>query len=314
MKEIVFITDGNEELGMGHIYQSITLAKEFAGKANIMFLTQSDYSVAKLFKESGFNVLRMSDDDKFIFLKNAKPDIIVFDKLDVSENFAKRIKENLTAKLVITTNLTPANQYADIVVTALTDGSLKGKRYVKGNTKYFSGIKYYILRKEFYDYHDKGKTLNDKIEKILLIFGGVDKANLTIPVFEVLKSDYKIDVIKGMMYAYPDLLGKFTNENITIYTNTKEVARLMYEADLCIVSPGLSMCEALCVGTPIIAIPQLPYQWDSCVGQIKMIHREEIGELNEIIKKRDFSFPQDKNIQEMEIGQGKDELVKEILR
>lgn len=311
--KIVFITDGDKELGLGHIYQSCALAREFIGKNNILFLTQSEYSVMKQIEDAGFGVLQMDDVKKLIFLQSCQPDIIIFDKLDVSEKFAQVIKETLKSKLVIMTNLTSANNYADIAVTALTDGSLKSKRYIKGNTQYFSGIKYYILRKEFYDYHDKGKKL-DGVHRILLIFGGVDKANLTVPVLEeLLKKDYKIDVIKGAMYVYPELLDKFTDK-VTIHSNTNEVAKLMYEADLCIVSPGLSMCEALCVGTPVVAIPQLQYQWDACVGQIKMIHREEIGKLNDIIKKKDFSFPQDKNIREMEIGMGKRELIEEILK
>jgi spore coat polysaccharide biosynthesis predicted glycosyltransferase SpsG len=311
--KIVFITDGNKELGLGHIYQSTTLAREFIGKNNILFLTQSEYSVMKQIEEAGFGVLQMDDVKKLIFLQNCKPDIIIIDKLDVSEKFAKVIKETLTAKLVIMTNLTSANQYADMAVCAMTNGKLCNAKFTDGSTKYYSGAKYFILRKEFYEYHDKGKKLNG-ICKILLVFGGVDKANLTIPVLEeLLKGNYKIDVIKSAMYANPELLDKF-KDKVAIHTNTNEVARLMYEADLCIVSPGLSLFEALCVGTPIVAIPQLPYQWDACVGQIKMIHREEIGKLNDIIRKKDFSFPQDKNIKEMEIGQGKAELVAEILK
>jgi spore coat polysaccharide biosynthesis predicted glycosyltransferase SpsG len=315
LKKIIFITDGNAELGMGHIYQSTALAKLLSRKAGILFLTQSNGAVIEKINDYGFCAINLDDEKKVKLLSKIKPDVTIIDKLYLEEDFTKNIKEMVDTKLVIFANFSPANKYADVVVGAMVGGTLQKSKYFKDNTKYYNGIKYFIFREEFYKYHKLRKSINSKVEKIVLLFGGADKANLTIPVLEtLLKSDYKIDVILSSMYQYKEQINNISDKRVTLHYNTDEVAKLMYESDLCLVSPGLSAFEALCVGTPILAIPQLQYQWDACLGYIKMILKSDINKINDIIERREFSFPHDKVIKEMEIGQGKNELVTEILK
>jgi spore coat polysaccharide biosynthesis predicted glycosyltransferase SpsG len=95
--KIAIITDGNNTLGMGHVYQSITLAGELSKKldsqSKIFFITKSDRIVIDRLSETGFDVYQYPDDD--IILNNLvteAPDRIIFDKLDVSPLLAKQIK------------------------------------------------------------------------------------------------------------------------------------------------------------------------------------------------------------------------------
>ena len=121
--KIAIITDGNNTLGMGHVYQSVTLAGELSKKmdsqSKIFFITKSDHIVVGRLSETGFEVFQYPDDNMILnALVNQAPDRIIFDKLDVSPLLARQIKESIGCKLIIFTNLTMANQYADMTVLA----------------------------------------------------------------------------------------------------------------------------------------------------------------------------------------------------
>jgi spore coat polysaccharide biosynthesis predicted glycosyltransferase SpsG len=87
----------------------------------------------------------------------------------------------------------------------------------------------------------------------------------------------------------------------------------MYEADLVIASPGLSAFEALCVGTPIIIIPQNSLQREIYKAHIAMLEKSDIARLGHMIENGDFVDPRDARIADLDIGQGISELVEAII-
>ena len=91
------------------------------------------------------------------------------------------------------------------------------------------------------------------------------------------------------------------------------VAELMHAADLAITAAGMSMFEALCVGTPVIVIPLDELQRDTYRGVMRLLEVDELGQLADIIARGDFSTPADPIVAVMEIGDGLDELIASIL-
>ena len=92
--KIDIITDGNNQLGLGHVYQTITLVgyllKQDA-KLDIHLYTKSNQSVISLLESSGCNVSSCSDDQEILDLLIVRQaSSIVFDKLDVSPDLAKK--------------------------------------------------------------------------------------------------------------------------------------------------------------------------------------------------------------------------------
>jgi spore coat polysaccharide biosynthesis predicted glycosyltransferase SpsG len=311
---------------MGHVQQATTLAGELRANADVTFLTKSDDIVLSAIRESGFEATRLrSDDEIFRHLMTLDPDIIVFDKIDVEEWLARDIKRTLKASLVIFTNLTTANRHADIAVTADIGSRFKNVTYTDKdtNTRYYFGPKYWMLRPEFHEYKSKGKVSSDKLEKILLIFGGSDPSNLTSVVLEELLGmdrTFWIDVILGAHFGHDDSVKRVLEQyagkraDVTVHRNIKNVAELMHKADLAISSTGLSVFEALCVGTPVIVMPHNDLQRDTYKGFMRMLERDEVGKLEGLIERADFTFPHEDHIAEMEIGEGVEELVDTILR
>jgi UDP-2,4-diacetamido-2,4,6-trideoxy-beta-L-altropyranose hydrolase len=325
MMKIAFVTEGGPDMGMGHIVRMVTLAGEIGDKAELSFLTKSDMTTLKHIKEAGFIAYKLNDDSEMLeSLKELKPDIVVIDKLEVEENFAKTLKASIKTRLVIFENTSAANEYADIVVNAVFGSQFENRRFLDKNTNtlYFYGPKYWILRKEFCEFNRTEEILSGKVTKVLLIFGGSDPSNLTSTVLNELlslKKDFRIDVVLGLHFEYFDALNRVLTqhpakkENVNIYKNIRNVAELMHKADLVITSPGLSVFEALSVMTPVIAVHQNLWQKDSFKGFVETLGKNEMDRLGDIIANADFINPYEKNIQKLDIGKGKKEVIEAII-
>ncbi len=324
---LVIITDGNNTLGMGHVYQSLTLADTLKNNShiplNINFITKSDNKICDLIRSLAYNVEYFSNDDLiFERLKGSTVERVIFDKLDVSPVLAKKIKEELGLKLTIFTNLTAANDCADITVMAGMGSNFKNiyrKDKRSGKVEFF-GPKYWFIRPEFEKYQKSEKT--DTIKNILLIFGGSDQANLSTSVLEELlkfNDQYTITLVLGSAFIYLDELqnsiSKYPNSSnrINIVRNLKNVAETMFNNDLTFVSPGLSFFESLMVGTPVVCFHQNDFQKNAWQNDIVTFDKKDINKISEIIDRKFFYFADSPFIRAMEIGKGKLEIVNEIL-
>ena len=329
---ICVITDGGQQMGMGHVQQSTTLAKALQRSADVSFLTKSDERVAAAISDAGFEVSVFADDQQILaFLQSAQPDVVLFDKIDVREELARQIRADLPSRLVIFTNLTSANLHAHMVVLQrAADLGIDAARRFKNEaftdealgTRYFYGPRYWVLRPEFHAYRQLGKTLCFPPRRILLAFGGSDPTNLTSVVLDILLSTqpaYSIDAILGRQFAHQDELERVLERHperrhtVALHRNVNNVAELMYQADLAITAAGMSMFESLCVGTPVIVIPQDKLQRDTYRGVMRLLEVDELPQLADIIERGDFSFSADPIVAAMEIGNGVEELINSIL-
>jgi len=328
--KIAIITDGNNKLGMGHIYQSICIAGMLLQRniplEDIIFMTQSQENVQNHIMESGFLVNYYPDNDSiFNDLKKINPDRIIFDKLDVSPDLAKRIKYELHIKLTILTNLTDANLYADITVLADIGSNFKNiyRKEERTNNVHFLGPKYWLLRPEFYELKSTPKISSLFTKNIMLIFGGSDVSNLTSVVLDVLlkiESEFTITVVLGSAFIHDKELNEVIHNNcntkshVQIVKNIKNVAEIMFKSHVVLASPGLSFFEALAVGTPVIGFHQNDLQRDTYKGFLTTVDICELNNLPEMIEYQTYIYPDNPFIKSMEIGEGKEEILDEILK
>lgn len=312
-------------MGMGHVQQSTTVARELRTAADVSFLTKSSETTAAAIRESGFDATRLQNDTEILqHLCAMNPDVIVFDKIDVDEQLARSIKQQLNAGLVIFTNLTRANLHADVAVTADIGSRFRNVSYTDPETRthYYYGPRYWVLRPEFHQHKRQRSDSPDKVESVLLIFGGSDPLNLTSAALDALLSldqDFRIATIVGAHFSHDEdllrVLGRHGAKaaSVTLHRNIKNVAELMGQADLVVASPGLSVFEALRVGTPVIVMPQDDLQRDTYKGFIRMVERDQVSKLAGMIERREFTYPDEDHIVQMEIGEGVQELVGAIL-
>lgn len=322
--KLALITDGNGTLGMGHVYQTITLShylRQALGQdADFCILTTSAAPVAELLASSGCPVFRGDDERALVgYLEQIKPDRVVIDKLDVSPPLAEIIARTLGIKLIILTNLSDANQYADVTVMAGMGSDFKNIRRREGKQIQLWGPRYWLIRPEFLGFPPKKLG---KIRQITLIFGGADPANLsTVTLAELLRlnRDYSINLILGAAFSHrAELKGVLANlpdasTRVRVMNGTDRVAEIMRGSDLVLASPGLSFFEALLVGTPVLCFHQNPFQQDAWRGQIQTYGKEDVCSLGALLQVRRFTLPEDPKVLAMEIGEGIGEIVSEIV-
>ena len=235
MLNICIVTDGGHQIGMGHVQQSLTLARRLKDSASIVFLTKSDDVIVEVICESGFEAVALGDDvEIFASLSERRPDVILFDKIDVSVDLVKRIRRSLNAKVVIFTNLTSANDQAHMVVLPrapdLSTGA--GTRFdnieIKDSSTgklSFYGPKYWVLRPEFSSYKAIGKKTSETPSKLLLAFGGSDPTNLTSLVLDTLirsGDKYEVDIILGRHF------GHFVELNEVLSEDSSQLSPLLF--------------------------------------------------------------------------------------
>ncbi len=327
--KIAIITDGNNTLGMGHVYQSICLAGLLLQRGipldEIHFITKSHENVLNLIKGSGFQVDQYHNDNSIFFaLRSENFDRIIFDKLDVSTELAIRIKQELQVKLIIFTNLTDANLYADITILADIGSDFKNiyrKDNITGQIQFF-GPKYWLLRPEFYLLKKKSKEFNFPTEKVMLMFGGADSSNITTAVLNALlemNNSFDITVVLGSAFNHYKELDEVIlnncslNSKVKVLKNISNVAEIMHHNHVVFASPGLSFFEALFLGVPVVGFHQNELQRDVYKGFLTTFDISEIYKLPELINKRDYILPNDPFIKSMEIAEGYDEILNEIL-
>jgi spore coat polysaccharide biosynthesis predicted glycosyltransferase SpsG len=237
---------------------------------------------------------------------------------------ARQIKETIGCKLIIFTNLTTANQYADVTVLADMGSNFKNVREEDAisSAVHYYGPKYWMLRPEFLAYTKIAKKPLSHVKNIMLIFGGADQSNFTSEVLTELlhmPSIFEILVVVGAAFEHHEELSaaidqnRITQSTCRIVHNLKNVAEEMYRSDVVFASPGLSFFEALAVGTPVVGFHQNELQRDVYKGYLTTRDKSEVSELSSIIENMSFVYPDDPFVVAMEIGQGKDELIRAIL-
>lgn len=312
-------------MGMGHVQRSIALAEELRSSADICFLTNNDETVVGQVARAQFTGFPLTGEDEITdWLRSTKPDTVIIDRLDVPEQFAREMKHDLHLRIVIFGNLSAANRYADVVVNAAIGTGLKNSRSWNATTRtlYLSGPRYLVLRREFTESADQRKTPGSRVDRILLLFGGSDPSSLTSAVLDQLlrlQEDFTIDVILGARFVYFDQLNEVLEQHrararcVTVHRDIGNVAELMRAVDLVITSPGLSLFEALRVGTPAIAIGQSSLQQSWFEGGLPILERAEIGILGSRISQRTFLDPDSVFVRELHIGEGRMEVVEAAL-
>ncbi len=269
-KKIVFITEWKKNTGAGHLSRCLSLRDAF--------------------HERGYETsLIINSQEEFDF-KSLEIKPIIFDWKTYPEDIRNYISDS--SILVIDSYLAPKEHLKHI--TDLTDypvfiSDVKLNYFPKGiviignsfaheldiiNSKevhYLLGIKYALLRKEFWDIEKK--EISQKITKILISLGDTDPKDLKMKIAEVLANAYSDSEITVLSNRDVNINRKI--KNLTILSkrlNAKEMANLFLQHDVVISNGGQTLLECIRVGVPTIAIKMA----DNQLRNIKTLAEKEL--------------------------------------
>lgn len=252
-KKIIFRVEGYKELGLGHIYNCITLAFSMIEHDTLLVISEKSIEGIEKIRETNlpYKIIKNDRDiDKII--KYFKPDIWVNDCLNTTKEYIESLKSKIK-RVVTIEDLGSGIEVADAVINALYDSV--------NNKHVYSGYKYVCLRDEFQA--EQPVKFSEKVKNVLIMFGGTDPANLNKMLYNsILKfsekyKDIKFNFITGIGYDN-EKNGVITLEdkNIYVYPNVPRVTKYMKHADLAITSQGRTIFELAAMGVPSIVLSQ----------------------------------------------------------
>jgi len=317
-KKVSILVEGGLERGLGHIFRSVTLAKLLSvSGVEVSFFTKSTGIAKDLLYETKLEVKGAIHDSQFI----QDSDVIIVDRLDIRVSLARTLRKK-TSKLVLFSCLSNANQYADLVVNSLRPPLVSNStKEVIGGTTYLRGPRYLILREEF---KNQGESRLYSPKTILVLLGGTDPSGLTLPIVSNLVEIPEISKVLVIVGYYPvaDVIDFFKilsqtrhNGKLEVFQGVGSPYLLMTKSDLVITSPGLSMFEALSVNRPVLLFHQNALQRKDILEIATTHTRSQIKLLPKLIASTDhWTTPNSPQIKDLHIGEGRLEVIKEILR
>ena len=269
MSNILFRADSSSSIGTGHIMRDLVLAAQFKA-SDIIFATQElPGNINHKIKEKNhqLEILASNDIEELIgLIQKYSVDTIVIDHYTIDYNYEKELKEKTGVTLFVLDD-TYEKHYCDVLLNH--NISADEKRYkdlVPANCELRCGAAYTLLRDEFIEEKKKKRDPYKKSNNVFVAMGGADHANINIPILKVLESfpHLHAHVVTTTANAHLDELKEYVRgkEKITLHINTKQIARLMHEADLAIVTPSLTLNEVIYMDLPFIAIKTAENQQD----------------------------------------------------
>lgn len=252
--KILFVASGNSNIGMGHIYRTLTLADFLIGnEIKIFLLNASDYA-KKIIKDNGYEYIEGDFND--VYCEANKYDIVINDILDTSINYMEHLKK-ANNFIVNFEDLSISSDRANLVFNALYE-----RLNAPINHKY--GYKYCVLKEDFL--LEEPNDFRNEVKNILITFGGVDLNNLTLKTIDsikdlALKKEFTIKVILGPGYKREsELLSKIKEYGLErqakVLKNVSNMAKEMKNIDLALTSNGRTVYELASMKIPIISIAQ----------------------------------------------------------
>jgi UDP-2,4-diacetamido-2,4,6-trideoxy-beta-L-altropyranose hydrolase len=278
MKVVVFRVDGSLQLGMGHIMRCCAFAERLRElDVKSVFLTKEcESQIEDVIRASGFYLETMQHNF------SAKEDV----------NYTKSLADHYSAGMIVTDichtqalgHLEEFLQYhhylsRDIFTLCIAGGTLVNVPCHLVLSPYFRidypeicsngfpdvllGQSYFIFRRQFIEIAKLNRNIDRNAGKLLITIGGSDDLGFTPKIVKSIvmlpNKDLQLKIVigpgfpKGTKHELDRLLGNYNGEHIFL-TNTSDLAREMFWADLAITGDGLTKYETAVTGTPSIMI------------------------------------------------------------
>ena len=260
--KIIFITDGNNIIGSGHLYRTITLASSSYPYESIIFCKETEIA-NQIFKRFEYEYISYKNtNDLLRKLKKYQIKAIVLDKLETSESDFNSLKELRTPLVSLEDYGDPAFKNANLIINSLYETSIKYENL-------YSGYKYEAIRPDVIAFSSikTDKILNEKLKKLRIIFcfGGTDPNKFMYRVPNILSElDLLLKKELDVRIIYSINENNIINFNNNLYSfidiktisHTSIIAKELHESDIVVCSNGRMVYEAMVLNNIVISIPQ----------------------------------------------------------
>lgn len=316
MKKIVFRVDSGFNIGSGHLMRCITLANNLRvqGEVECTFITRDNIgNFNEIIIQNDFNHLLLGGPELNDKIDNysqwlgtsqgndAKQTLSLLKKNDldridilVVDHYALDIKweivfRSITHKIIVIDDLANRKHDCDILLdqNIAPNYETRYDNLIPLNSKKFLGIAYCLLREDFI-IAKKSIEPRDKLNNIVIFFGGVDKDNATLHLLTTLREKLKVfvlvNVIVGKSNPFKHQVEEFCKEyeNCRYLEQLTNMAEIFSKSDLAIGAGGATTGERIFLGLPSIVYTLA----DNQVEVTKYLHEKNyitfLGDQSEI--------------------------------
>ena len=255
-KKILVRVDGSKIIGLGHIYNMLTILNQFRNEEILILMDKKNSLGKEKFKENLYNVKIISNQrEVFSEIKKFNPDIIFNDILNTNIKYMEKLKKGKIF-LVNFEDLGEGRKYSDLIFNPIFSAT------TKLSNEYY-GSEFACVRDEFRIF--QRTQIREKIEKVSITLGGVDNNHNTFKIIKIINENkilknVTINIILGFGFKHKEKLMKLTNsmkkENykIIIIEKTDFISKYILDSDFVIAANGRTVFEIASLKIPIISL------------------------------------------------------------
>jgi len=249
--------------GMGHVVRQIHLGRVLRNRGLDIkfFVTEHSPSIELLHREN-FPPSIIGKVEDLPEKLNLPYDLALLDVQDTQKEFIHALRERVR-KVMSFEDLGEGRNFVDLLV----DCNLEPEQtqYLKPEVKALFGLPYSVLAEEFSKYHQRKKIFSEHLESLLVTMGGTDPNNLTLQLARCFLQSRKktpITFIAGPGFKETQSLLQLTSSSasLKILHQPRNMAELLFSHQAVFCSGGVTLHEALAVGTPAFVISQVSAQ------------------------------------------------------
>ena len=242
--------DSSSTIGLGHIMRDLVFAKELEGEVIFACQALEGAMIERIPYE--VKILHSNDADELIALiKALHVNLLVIDHYGIDAIFEQRIKEETGVK-ILSFDDTYEKHHCDILLNHnVCAHTLRYEHLVPKGCVLCCGKP--LIREEF---HTEKTIQREKIYDVLIAMGGTDAYNLSQKIAQALPKEKRIAILTTTANAHLKELQSFVAEkpHIALHVNSNEVAKLLHQSKLVVVTPSVMVHEVLFMEVPFIAI------------------------------------------------------------
>jgi spore coat polysaccharide biosynthesis predicted glycosyltransferase SpsG len=236
-------------IGMGHLSRCLHIAScLLRAEKEVIFHIVGDIERDALNKK----IMVVGDEE----LDGLTPKVVVVDRLPYEPSLPKVFKEK-GARVILLDNLYTGWEVADVVINPLPHPPYIRKQ--PDGMLLFEGPAYMPVGEDFKKIHQAERVIREVVKTILVSCGGTDPYGVTIRLAKAIVEvdpQWEVIFVTGRMYRDSDYLkGIVLKKGYRIVESPPSIASLMEEADLALLTFGLTVYEAACCGLPSILFP-----------------------------------------------------------
>jgi UDP-2,4-diacetamido-2,4,6-trideoxy-beta-L-altropyranose hydrolase len=285
---IAFRVDASASIGHGHVMRCLTLADALRKRgAHISFLCREEagHAIASIQqKEFDVRVLEHhnsplspeEDAAASLVQLNEEVDLLIVDHYALDASWERSMRA-AARNIMVIDDLANRPHDCELLLdqNMLPDAPSRYHGKVPDSCQMLLGVKY-VLLDPVYEQTARKCTVRERLQHVLVFFGGGDAGNMTCRALrELAGMNVTADVIIGAAHPAPDEVHALCSANgWTLHIQTRRMAELIAQADLAIGAGGTSHWERALLGLPsiVVTIAENQYATTQLLAELGVCH------------------------------------------